>query len=400
MNARRYYAAVFLSFTVQAIQMLTRGWLIQRETGAPFLVALVPVMMMGPSLFLSLFGGVLADRVQRKYIMVASEAVNITGYAALAALFLLGDVATWQILAITMVNGISTAFSMPARQAMIAGLVKRHEVPIAIGMQAVVFNFSQIIGPGLAGLVIATASIGAALVSSTILVLPVLFLYARLQPPDGEIRTRPSEPIIRNLVSGLCYVATDPTLRWLLALGSVVTLTMATWQALLPTVADEVLDGGAGLLGSLGLAGGIGGLVGAFLIAGAGSRIPFVKIEVVAALAWAAAISLFAVSPIVALSITVAIGIGITRELFFATNFGACQMSTKDEFRGRVMAVRGVMFGLQPVGALVLGALAELFGVRWALIGIAGAGVIAVIAVQFLAYSKRVSPSGIASSGS
>lgn len=399
-NARRYYAAVFLSFTVQAIQLLTRGWLIQRDTGAPFLVALVPVMMMGPSLFLSLFGGVLADRVQRKRIMVVSEIANMACYAALALLFLAGELATWQILGITMINGVSTAFSMPARQAMVAGLVKRHEVPVAIGMQAVVFNFSQIIGPGLAGLMISTAGVGTALVLSTFLILPVLFLYARLQAGPGDVHARRAEPIIRNLVVGLRYVATDPTLRWLLALGSVVTLTMATWQALLPTIADEILHGGAGLLGTLGLAGGIGGLVGAFLIAGAGSRIPYVKLEVIAAFAWAAAISLFAISPIVAISITIAIAIGITRELFFATNFGAFQLSTTDEFRGRVMAVRGVMFGLQPVGALVLGALAELVGVRWALIGVAGAGVIAVIAVQFLAYSSRVATSGTSASQS
>jgi len=394
-NARRYYGAVFLSFTALAIQMLARGWIIQRDTGAPLLVALVPVMMMGPSLFLSLFGGVLADRVSRKRIMLAAEAANLAGFGVLAALVVADVAVTWHILAVTMFNGVTTAFSMPSRQAMVAGIVRRHEVPVAIGVQAVTFNLSQIIGPGVAGVLITQAGVGVALVASAVMIVPVLFLYAQMRPQrrELELRMRPRGPVLRNLGQGLRYVATDPFMRWLLALGSVVTVTLAAWQAVLPTVADEVLHGGAGLLGTLTLAGGVGGLIGAFAVAGLGNRVRFVRIEMAGALGWAVAIAVFAVSPVVAASVAIAVVAGITRELFFAANFGASQVATRDEFRGRVMSARGVMFGLQPIGALALGAVAEFAGVRPGLILLATSGAASVLVVHLLLYRRSSEPS-------
>ena len=150
-----YWLAGFLAFTAYSMQMLTRGWLMEQLTGSPFLVALVPAGMMLPMLFLSLFGGVLADRLDMRKVVVASDISTFAGYVVVTLLAVFEVLAPWQLIAISIWNGVGLALAMPSRQVLINGLVRRDQLRTAVGLSITTYSAAQIVGAPLAGVLIA-----------------------------------------------------------------------------------------------------------------------------------------------------------------------------------------------------------------------------------------------------
>ena len=258
-----------------------------------------------------------------------------------------------------------------------------------MALSAVVFSIAQMIGPAIGGVLIARLSTDAALFSSIAFVAPAWLLYSSIDLPKGAYRPRLSGSPLRSVQTGLLYTFRDPTLRGLMLGGLVVAITFSTWSALMPTFVQGVLSSGAEALGTLTVVAGAGALVGSLLVVAIADRVAHQKVEYGAAVLFAAAVAGFAASPWFALSVVAAGFAGLAQTGYFVTNMSVAQMATTDELRGRVMSIRFLIFGLQPIGALALGALAVAVGVRGALYWFAAVGLVAFVLVQFVTRSTR-----------
>ncbi|MEX0762801.1 MAG: MFS transporter [Dehalococcoidia bacterium] len=387
---RRYSLAALLAFTAFALQMFLRGWLVLDLTHSPFMVSLVPALVMLPMLVFTLVGGELADRFNRQRLVLLGDAAAAAWYTGLAVLILTGVVQAWHVLALTAAQGVTGALAGPARQALIAELVPSEEQRHAIGLSPMMFNVSQIIGPVIGGAIVVMMSMGAASVVAVVLIIPALPMYALLKPVTA-VTVKRGGSMLLNVKNGIRYVAAHPTLRWLLLGGAVIVLTVNSWGALFPSLAEEVLNRGAVGLATIQMAVGIGAVLGTLVSVLLSNRLGDGPLEVGSGFVFAGLVLAFAFSTVFPLSVVLAALAALAGTTFFVTNMTAMQMTADPEYRGRVVSVRFVMFGLNPLGMLAMGAAAESLGVQWALGIFAVLGALLFMGVQ-LAFRPRVMP--------
>jgi MFS family permease len=380
---RRYWAAGFASFTGFNMQMLIRGWMMYELTQSPLMVTMVTAAMMMPMLFLSLIGGALADRVDRKMITIAADVSLLASFIALFAISAAGVMAPWHIITISVINGIAFSLAVSARQALVSGLVHREQMRTAVGLSATTYNSAQIIGPAIAGVMIPFLGVTWALAVSSIAVVPALFLYTSLKPSHHTSVNNATGSIVENVRAGLAYTFKNSTLRFLMLGGMVMILTVGPFQSLMPVFAEDVLNVGAGGLGVLMLAAGIGALLGSIGVVMIGESVGHQKLELIFGITGAIALAAFALSPWYALSIILVVLTAYSTTSFMVVNMTVVQVSTPDYMRGRVVSVRFLVVGLMPFGALSMGAGAEALGAPMAVAIVAGVGAVGFALVQF-----------------
>ncbi|MBN4064610.1 MFS transporter [Dehalococcoides mccartyi] len=379
---RRYWAAGFATFTGFNMQMLIRGWMMYELTQSPLMVTMVTAAMMLPMLFLSLVGGALADRIDRKKITIVADITMLCAFTVLFGISAAGIMAPWHILTISAINGIAFSLSVSARQAMISGIVHREQMRTAVGLSATTFNSAQIIGPAIGGTMLPLLGATWALGVSSIAVLPAIYFYSTLKPAHHTSVKDASGSIIENVKAGLSYAFGHKTLRFLMLGSMVMILTVGPFQSLMPVFAEDVLHVGAGGLGVLMLAAGIGALTGSIVVVVIGERVGHQKLELLFGLLAAAALSAFALSPWFALSIFLVSITAFAVTSFMVINMTVVQIMTPDHLRGRVVSVRFLVIGLMPFGALSMGGAAETIGAPTAVAIIAGIGAIGFALVQ------------------
>ena len=373
-----YWMAGLLTYTAYSIQMLTRGWLMEQLTGSPFLVALVVAGMMLPMLFLSLFGGVLADRLDRRKIIVAADISTFAGFVVVTLLAVFDILAPWQLIAISIWNGIGFALAMPARQILFGELVPREQMRTAVGLSTTTYSAAQILGAPLAGVLIASAGPEWALGVSVIVVMPAILLYNAIRcPGDGPTREL-RLPFMTTLKTGLAFTIASPALRTMIVGALIVTFTMGPFEALMPIFAADVLNVGPAALGNLVLASGCGSLLGSLGVVTLGARFDQRRIAIAAGLVTALAVSGFAASTRFPVSIVLVAITSMAMAAFMVNNLTGVHVEAPGAVRGRVLSIRFLVIGSQPVGGLLAGALAETYGapVAVAAFAIAGAGLL------------------------
>ena len=379
---RHYWIAGFCTFTGFNMQVLTRGWLMQDLTGSPLMVSLVTAAMMLPMLFLSLLGGVLADRISRKTITMAADASFIVTFAALAAVTAAGVVQPWHILLVSAMNGTAFALSVSARQAMIAGLVHREQLRTAVGLSALTFNTGQIIGPAIAGGLLSTLGPEWSLSAGVLLVIPSLYLYSTLKLAHQPLRSDSQGSVFENLRVGVRHAVNDPTIRLLLIGALIMVITVGPFQALMPVFSEDVLKVGESGLSVLLIAAGAGALIGSIVVISIANRIPHERVELFCGVLGTLALAGFAFSPWFPLSVLLVGVTGFAMTSFMVTNMTVVQVVTPDKLRGRVMSVRFLVIGMMPVGAAIAGATAEVAGAPAAVGTLALVGLVLFVAVQ------------------
>lgn len=381
---QRFSAAAILSFTALAIETIARGWILQLMTGSPLLVALVPALLMLPMLFLSVPGGELADRFSRKAITLSYEALAVGTYVAMGALVLTGNLAVWHVLAATAIQGIGAALAAPARQTLITDLEAARHQRGAVGLSMMSVNLAAIAGPALGGFLIARYGMSHAFLAAIVLGLPALPLYLSLKPAPPARSAAHKGGMLTNLQDGLKYISGDASLRWLLLACLVMIVTVNSWGALFPAFAENVLGVGAAGLGVISTAVGVGALAATLVLVVIAGRIPDKTVEVISGFSFAALALGVAVSTDYPVTIVLVALAAFAATAFFQTNLTAVQLHAPDEYRGRVISVRFVAWGLQPVGLLALGGLAEVIGPQLALGAFAIAGAVAFLALVLI----------------
>ena len=374
--------------------MLIRGWMMYELTESPLMVAMVPATMMMPMLLLSLFGGVLADRLDRKMITLAADGTLLASFLALFAISAAGIIAPWHIIALSVINGITFSLAVSARQSLVSGLVHREQMRTAVGLSATTYNSAQIVGPAIAGIMLSIIGTTWTLGVSAILVIPALVLYSSLNPIHHTSVNDASGSITDNIKAGLSYVFEHSTLRFLMLGAIVMILTVGPFQSLMPVFAEEVLNVGAGGLGVLMLAAGVGSLAGSLTVVAIGEKVSHQKLELAFGLLASVTLIGFALSSWYPLSISLVTITAFAATSYMVVNMTVVQVYCPDYIRGRVVSIRFLVIGLMPFGALSMGAAAEALNAPIAVALIAVIGAVGFAAVQLVSriFTKAESP--------
>ena len=330
---------------------------------APLYLGLMGLARAVPGIPCTLIAGAVADRVDRRRIVLVTQTTMAITAGGLALLTSFGMASLPAVLIAATLQSAAFAFDNPARQSMVPRLVPMSVYPSAIGLQSAAFNGASIIGPLLAGLLYLPIGIAGLLAANAISFLAII--GAMLALPALPPAHTPSRGLLHSVVDGGRYVRADRTLMWVLVIAGTGFVAAGPASALLPALAGDTLLNGVSWLSLLLTAMGAGSFVAAFVTMNTGKFRGLGRVFVAAAIANGLALILFAISaqPIAALTFAFFTGLGGTLLAGMGNNM--LQATADDAFRGRVMSLWGLLFiGLMPVGQLSLGALGSIFGVR------------------------------------
>lgn len=372
-NYRLYWSGQVVSLIGTWMQQVSLPWLVLALGGSPIQLGFVAVLQFGPSLLLAPFGGVLADRIDKRHALMATQ-VAASGQAFV--LFLLtatGVVEIWMVMTMALWLGLVNAVDMPLRQALAADLVPRHVLANAIALNSMAFNSARVVGPALAGVIIAagaaitgssTAGVAVNLAINTLTYSGVLIGLWLMDPTKIRQHERPERhpPVLHSLREGVSYATRTPLVLWPLLLLAGIAAFGFNFQILLPLFATEVLDLNADGYGALYAALGIGSLSGSLTLAFMRQRraLPLMLIGgaifSVLLLGIAFARSVWVAAPLV-------VATGYFAMLMINTINATVQANVPDALRGRVMSFYVTVFaGSAPLGGLFAGAVAEAWG--------------------------------------
>jgi MFS family permease len=372
-NFRLYWTGQLISLTGMWMQAVAGSWVVLELTGSTFALALVNFAVALPALLLTLFGGVAADRYDRHKILVWTQAAAMVLALVAGVLLALGVITFWQILLLSVLIGVVSAFDMPAQQALIPDLVEPREIPEAIALNQVIFNGSRLLGPGIAGVLIATLGLASAYFANGISYIAVIVSLLLLNlPPRRAAAPGPRRSPLMEMRAGLSYVGQSRLLVALMGIAAVTTLTIFPMVAVLsPAYVKDALGQGAGTSGLLMAASGGASLFGAFALLWVPAARRGLVMLGCAALGAGASLILAATAN-VALAATAFGLLSLAMSLIFGLAATTVQQMTPDAIRGRVMSVWSLMFsGVMPVAAIAAGVAVEATSIRL-VYGVAG----------------------------
>jgi MFS family permease len=366
-NFRVFYAGQILSLCGTWMQSTAQGWLVLELTNSALLLGVVTAAGSLPSLVLTLWAGVVADRGDKRRIILLADVVMGLQSLALAVLTHLGLITYPILLLLVLVLGTANAFEVPTRQSFFVDLVGREDLPNAIALNSTAFNGTRIVGPALAGWLIAVAGTTAACfyanaVSFLFVVMGLMMM--RLPPFRPPERTTSA---LDDLREGIDFIRGDRLTRTLVGLIAAMSITAFPYAMLLPVFARDVLHVGATGLGWLLAATGTGALLGGVTLAAGGARVPRGPLMVWTTLAFCVSLIAFTFARSMVPALVLLGLAGFTMILNNATLNALLQSLVPDRLRGRVMSVYVFMFlGMTPIGALQAGALSRAVGAPYA----------------------------------
>ncbi|MCC7142973.1 MAG: MFS transporter [Candidatus Eisenbacteria bacterium] len=369
-NFRLFWTGQVLSLIGTWMQSVAQSWLVLTLTDSALQVGLVVGLQFLPVLFLGLFGGVLADRLNKRRFLIVTQSAQATQALLLGLLTVTGQIEAWQVLALAAFLGVINAFDMPTRQAFVVEMVGRGEVMNALALNSSAFNLARIVGPAIGGLLVGRIGAGPVfLINATSY---VAVLGGLLLMRESELFNRPAPltgSVWRNLGDGLRYIGRTPIVLVATTLVGLVCMCGMNYSVLLSVMAKDVFTIGSAGFGLLMASLGVGSVTAALFIA-ASPRLDPARVMVRGAIGFALLEILFALSPrlhSVPLSFALLFGVGFCMILLTAMSNTAIQRAVPDELRGRVMSVYVTVFaGSTPFGSFMAGSLAGWKGAPFA----------------------------------
>jgi MFS family permease len=342
------------------MQQVAMGWLVYRLTNSAFLLGVVAFAGQSPVFFLGPIAGVIADRANRHRVVVAMQALMMIQATVLAALVFTGSVEYWHVLLLSAVFGTINAFEIPARQAFLLEMVKsREDLPNAIALNSSIFNGARLIGPAIAGFVIASWGESVAFISNAVSYVAVLIALVAMDVerlPPKRIRGR----VFASLRAGFTYGFGFLPIRLVLNLVAAAALFGVPFTVLLPVFAVEILHGDARTLGFLMSATGVGALSGALFLAARETVRGLSKVITACALLFGASLIVFGLSRVLWLSLVTLAIAGFGMMVLMAASNTFLQTVADDDKRGRIVSMYTMSYiGLAPFGSLLAGAFAQ-----------------------------------------
>jgi MFS family permease len=360
-NFQLFFSGQLISLIGTWMQSVAQSWLVYRLTGSALLLGSVGFASQIPVFLCAPLGGIAADRFNRRYIVIGTQVAAMVLAFILAALTLTHRIQVWHVFVLAALLGVVNAFDIPGRQSFLVDMVGKEDLMNAIALNSSMFNGARVIGPAVAGILVAKIGEGWCFFANAVSYIAVIIglLMMRVHTPSRAIKASPFE----HMMEGFRFVNQTAPIRALLLLLGVVSLVGMPYVVLMPIFADQILHGGARGLGILMGATGVGALLGALTLAfregvkGLGRWVAW------CCAGFGASLVVFAWSRSFWISVVLLLPVGYFMMLQMSSSNTLIQVMVPDALRGRVMAVYSMMFmGMAPIGALLGGALAERLG--------------------------------------
>ncbi len=363
---RIYWLGMFVSLVGTWIQTVAQSWLVFQLTNSAFLLGVVGFLGSVPVFILSLYGGVLADRLNKRNILIFTQAAFMLLAFLLAVLTQFDFITPAQIMFIALLNGIIMAFDAPARQSIVVELVGKEHLFNAIALNSVAFNSSRIIGPAVAGVLISIIGMSGCFYLNGISFLAVIIALFYIKFGNNPLRKNNSA--LKDIHEGLVFIGRNPLFLALVSVVAAMSLFGIAYIILMPVFASHVLGEGIRGLGVLMSSAGLGALGGALSLARLGDFKFKGKLLVYSAFLFSVSLIIFSLSKNYLLAILALVLVGYCSVIPIALVNTLLQINVPNEFRGRVMSLFMITFaGVMPLGNLVSGTLAQSWGVSAAL---------------------------------
>ena len=386
-NFRLYWFGQIVSTTGTWMQIIAQSWLVYSMTDSPLMLGVVNFIGLLPVVPISLFGGVMSDRISRRKLIISSELVLMSQAFMMAFLTWSGHIQIWHIIVLSFVLGAASAFEQPARLALIADTVGKEDLSNAVALNASVYNTARIIGPVLAGILVAQIGETGCFFINGISYFAVILALIAMHLPSQETRSESDTTIIVSMVDGFRYIWNHSTIRGLLLIVAVSSFLTLPYIALMPVFAVDVLRVGAEGLGLLLTAVGVGAIGGTLIVANLKSkhRGSWLTISnIISPLL----LILFCISQTYLISLLLLLTVGATNAIRQTLANSFIQLNVKERYHGRVMSVFNLLFsGMSRTGALTIGGIAEFIGAPFAIgVGASFSFIIGVVIYRKMPY--------------
>ena len=389
-NYRLYWFGQLFSVLAQNMEAVAQSWLVLEMTNSPLLLGVTGLTFSIPTIALTLLGGAVADRADRKRIMIFSQIGSVTNFFILATLVITGRVELWHVMALAFMSGCVRAFDRPSRMALLPQMVPKEDIPNAVAIGGTIWQLNKLVGPAVAGLLIYLIGIGPTyyfcFAASAIAIF--LWLGIRLHSHSTAVSTG---GLLQNMMEGLTFIRTHEIYYIFIAMTFFNSVFGMSYVILMPVFARNVLAVGSQGFGFLQSAGGAGALCGVLLAAYFGHSRGKGKQAIGGAAVFGAMLILFALSKSYPLSLVLAGLLGMAGQFYMTTIHAVLQVNLPDRLRGRVMGIHGLAWELMPVGGMIAGAIAE-FGSAPSAVVVGGAMVagMALMVAIFLPSIRRL----------
>jgi len=389
---RLFWCGQLVSLIGTWMQSVGQAWLVLELTNSPFRLGVIGALQFGPILLFSFLSGAISDRVRKRRLLLGTQAALMLQAFTLAALVGSGRVQFWHVAVLAALYGLATTLDMPSRQSYIAHLVPRGDLMNAIALNSAVFNGARVVGPAVAGLLVARYGTAAAFLMNGASFIAVLAALVAIRT-EGAPSPRRGVGLRAEIAEGVRYAAGTPRVALVMSLLVVVSLFVVNMNVLVPLIARDVLHEGAHGFGLLMAALGVGAVAGALAVAALSVGRPPLGMVVGPALAAAALLLLLSTARHFGPTAAVLVALGFAQIVFMTSCNTTVQIAVPDELRGRVMGLYALVFaGMTPIGALIMGTVAEHWGVSRACAVGGGAGLLLILALTVVWRRRHPAP--------
>ena len=395
-NYRLLWGTNICMYVSRWMQMTTLSWFVLDQTGSPFSVGVVGFFGMVPFLFLGIFGGFLADKLDRKKLIVVTQFLNLVAAVIMSLLLLYGSVEYWYAYIAIIVPGLGWSLDMPSRRSLIMDMMGSRGITNGVALDSVGMHVSKMVGPAVAGAMIAFVGVDGSYVVLTsfmtvgcLLILKVSQSKNRIDVSSEIEEQKGLSQIYSNLVDGFKYVFTSQTISAVIVITIFMNLLLFPYMQMVTVVSKEVLNVGPLLMGILMASDGMGALIGSIGIASQDRMKYHGRIYLYGSLLSLGALFVFSSSSIYFISLVLLLFLGIGTSGFGTMQSTIVLLVSKPELRGRALGVVTIAIGAGPIGSLIIGAVSEWIGSSSALMINSVLGFILVAASGFLMPSIR-----------
>ena len=395
-NYRLFFSGQLVSLIGTWMQQVALTWLVYRLTNSPFLLGVVGFVGQMPTFLLGPFAGVLADKANRHRIIIITQTLSMVQASVLAILTLTGNISVLSIIVLSIFLGLVNAFDMPTRQSFLLDMIEsREDLPNAIALNSSMFNGARLLGPSIAGLVIAAIGEGLCFLLNALSYVAVIAALFAMKITRRHGSDRKPQRVLEGFTEGFHYAFGFSPIRNILLLLALVSMMGMPYAVLMPVYARDILHGGPHTLGFLMGATGVGALAGALSLASRKSVVGLGRWIAVAAGTFGLGLIAFSFSHTLWLSIILLFVVGAGMMVQMASSNTIIQTIADDDKRGRVMSFYTMSFvGMAPLGSLLAGTLADVIGAPMTLL-ISGIAVVLgamAFANQLSVLRKEVRP--------
>lgn len=360
-NYRLFFAGQLVSLMGTWMQSVAQAWLVYRLTHSPFLLGFTSFCAQVTVFFMASFGGMIADRVDRRKMLLVTQGLSMMQAAILAGLTIAGIVQVWEIIALAFGIGLINSVDVPTRQAMTMDMVGRQDLRHAIALNSMMFNLARVIGPSIAGVLIALVGEGPCFALNALSFGAVLTSLLLMDLPSRTRRAGGNA--FRDIAAGYRYSLATPQIRVALMLVGVSAMFGAAYLSMLPAFARDILHGTSTSYGTLMTGVGIGALIGAYGLSRIHERW-LTAAPIVASASFGMCLILFSHSHVLWLSVLLLLPTACSLMLLGGTTNTIIQIAADEHYRGRVISHYTQSFlGMMPWGSLLLGFLASRIGI-------------------------------------